>query len=645
MTNRLASEKSPYLKQHENNPVDWHPWKSETLKLAKDEKKPIFLSVGYASCHWCHVMAHESFEDEETAKIMNEKFINIKVDREERPDLDYVFQRSLSILTGTQGGWPLSMFLDENGVPFTGGTYFPPKEMQGRPDFRKVLNNVSDVYRDNREKIIAQASQMQDIFSKINQRSAVLNQPLLPFVDKIISYLDEEHGSFKGAPKFPQFYLFDAMFYFYLKTNDEKYLKPVEILLKNICSKGIYDQLIGGIARYTVDDKWIIPHFEKMLYDNIQFISLLSKFYQSTKSDYFKSKLIQTIKYINTEFVNDIGLYGSAYDADSEGVEGKFYTWSFDELSKILQTNLNIFAKKYSVTNEGNFEGKNILVEQNNDLDEKEQEIIERTEKDLILIRNKRVKPLFDDKSQTDQNAFLITALLNASVVLEDENIKEIAFQKFKILKEKMSDKIFHCYQSEEIDVFLEDYVFYSKLLLNLYEIEEKKEYLDEASKIMVEAWNMFYDDKSKLLQKNPIKINDLFVNPVDLNDNNIPNGNSVYLTQINKLYYITNEKHWFEKSRILQQSFHQVLNSNFSQMFSFVKALDMYHETISFTFYGDNKEIKDYLLKNYFDRAIFIYNTENNSDSGVVICKNQTCSNKISSINEINDYLKGIRN
>ena len=645
MTNRLASEKSPYLKQHENNPVDWYPWKSETLKLAKDEKKPIFLSVGYASCHWCHVMAHESFEDEETAKIMNEKFINIKVDREERPDLDYVFQRSLSILTGTQGGWPLSMFLDENGVPFTGGTYFPPKEMQGRPDFRKVLNNVSDVYRDNREKIIAQASQMQDIFSKINQRSAVLNQPLLPFVDKIISYLDEEHGSFKGAPKFPQFYLFDAMFYFYLKTNDEKYLKPVETLLKNICSKGIYDQLIGGIARYTVDDKWIIPHFEKMLYDNIQFISLLSKFYQSTKSDYFKSKLIQTIKYINTEFVNDIGLYGSAYDADSEGVEGKFYTWSFDELSKILQTNLNIFAKKYSVTNEGNFEGKNILVEQNNDLDEKEQEIIERTEKDLILIRNKRVKPLFDDKSQTDQNAFLITALLNASVVLEDENIKEIAFQKFKILKEKMSDKIFHCYQSEEIDVFLEDYVFYSKLLLNLYEIEEKKEYLDEASKIMNEAWNMFYDDKSKLLQKNPIKINDLFVSPVDLNDNNIPNGNSVYLTQINKLYYITNDKHWSEKSRILQQSFHQVLNSNFSQMFSFVKALDMYHETISFTFYGDNKEIKNYLLKNYFDRAIFIYNTENKSDSGVVICKNQTCSNKISSINEINDYLKGISN
>ena len=646
MSNQLGKEKSPYLRQHENNPVDWYTWNSETLKLAKDKKKPIFLSVGYASCHWCHVMAHESFEDEETAKIMNEKFINIKVDREERPDLDYVFQRSLSILTGTQGGWPLSMFLDENGVPFTGGTYFPPKEMQGRPDFRKVLNNVSDVYRDNREKIIAQASQMQDIFSKINQRSAVLNQPLLPFVDKIISYLDEEHGSFKGAPKFPQFYLFDAMFYFYLKTNDEKYLKPVETLLKNICSKGIYDQLAGGIARYTVDDKWIVPHFEKMLYDNIQFISLLSKFYQSTKSDYFKSKLAQTIKFINTEFVNNIGLYGSAYDADSEGVEGKFYTWSYDELAKVLKSNLDIFAKKYLISNEGNFEGKNILIENKNELDEKEKEIIKKTEEDLIIIRNKRVKPLFDDKSQTDQNAFLISALLSASIILKDEDIKEIAIQKFKILKEKVSGKIFHCYQSDEIDVFLEDHVFYSKLLLNLYEIDGKKEYLDEASKIMVEAWNMFYDEKSKLLQKNPIKRNDLFVSPVDLNDNNIPNGNSVYLTQLNKLYYITNDKHWSEKSRLLQQSFHQILNSNFSQMFSFVKALDMYHETISFTFYGENKEIKEiknHLLKNYLDRAIFIYKIDIGTNSGVVICKNQTCSNKITSISEINDYLKDI--
>jgi len=643
MTNRLASEKSPYLKQHENNPVDWYPWNSETLKLARNQKKPIFLSVGYASCHWCHVMAHESFEDQETAKIMNEKFINIKVDREERPDLDYVFQKSLSILTGTQGGWPLSMFLDENAVPFTGGTYFPPKEMHGRPDFRKVLNNVSDVYRDNREKIISQATQMQNIFTKINQRSAVLDQPLLPFVDKIISYLDEENGSFKGAPKFPQFYLFDAMFYFYLKTKDKKYFNPVETLLNNISSKGIYDHLAGGIARYTVDEKWIIPHFEKMLYDNIQYISLLTKFYQNTNSNYFKKKLIQTINFLNRDFINESGLYGSAYDADSEGVEGKFYIWSFEELKKLSKDSFELLKKKYSITSEGNFEGKNILVENKNELTLNEDEKLNLLENELLLVRNKRIKPLFDDKSQTDQNAFLIDVLFNASIILNDNKIKNIAISKFEILQEKLKNKFYHCYQDNEVGVFLEDYVFYSKLLMTMYEIESDKNYLDKLIKIMNEVWEMFYDEKSKLLQKNQIKDNDLFVSPIDLNDNNIPNGNSIYLDICNKLYSITNDRLWLDKSEVLKKSFHQILNSNFSQMFSFIKILDICNDTISFTFYGNKNElldIKNRLLKEFLGRAVFIYKFEENSKSGVVICKNQTCSNKISGINEINAYL-----
>ena len=643
MTNRLASEKSPYLKQHENNPVDWYPWNSETLKLARNQKKPIFLSVGYASCHWCHVMAHESFEDQETAKIMNEKFINIKVDREERPDLDYVFQKSLSILTGTQGGWPLSMFLDENAVPFTGGTYFPPKEMHGRPDFRKILNNVSDVYRDNREKIISQAPQMQNIFTKINQRSAVLDQPLLPFVDKIISYLDEENGSFKGAPKFPQFYLFDAMFYFYLKTKDKKYFNPVETLLNNISSKGIYDHLAGGIARYTVDEKWIIPHFEKMLYDNIQYISLLTKFYQNTNSNYFEKKLIQTINFLNRDFINESGLYGSAYDADSEGVEGKFYIWSFEELKELSKDSFELLKKKYSITFEGNFEGKNILVENKNELTLNEDEKLNLLENELLLVRNKRIKPLFDDKSQTDQNAFLIDVLLNASIILNDNKIKNIAISKFEILQEKLKNKFYHCYQNNEVGVFLEDYVFYSKLLMTIYEIESDKNYLDKLIKIMNEVWEMFYDEKSKLLQKNQIKDNDLFVSPIDLNDNNIPNGNSIYLDICNKLYSITNDRLWFDKSEVLKKSFHQILNSNFSQMFSFIKILDICNDTISFTFYGNQNElleIKNRLLKEFLGRAVFIYKFEENSKSSVVICKNQTCSNKISGINEINAYL-----
>ena len=644
MSNQLKNEKSPYLKQHEDNPVDWLAWNKKTLQKAKDQKKPIFLSVGYASCHWCHVMAHESFEDEKTAELMNEKFINIKVDREERPDLDYVFQKSLSILTGTQGGWPLSMFLDENGVPFTGGTYFPPEEMQGRPDFKKVLNNVSDVYKENREKIIAQAPQMQDVFSKINQRSAVLNQPLEPFVDKILNYLDEKYGSFKGAPKFPQFYMFDAIFYFYLKTNNQKYLTAVETLLSNISSKGIYDQLEGGIARYAVDEKWIIPHFEKMLYDNIQYINLLTKFYQKTKKEYFKKKLVQTISFINTAFKNNEGLYGSAYDADSEGIEGKYYIWSYEELKKLLQNDLALIEKKYEISNTGNFEGKNILVESKQELTNEENDKIIEIEKKLIQERQKRIKPFFDDKSQTDLNAFVLDALINASIVLENENLKKEVFNTLKILNDKLSNKIYHCYDSKEIDVFLEDYAYYAMLLITLYEVDGDEDSLKKSIIIMKEIWEIFYNKDTQLLQKNKIEENDLFVSPIDLNDNNIPNGNSVYLNLCNKLYTITNDKIWIDKVEILKKSFHQVLNSFFSQMFSFIKTLDLCDNNISFSLFGNQdsiKDIKNNLQKNYLGRATFIYKNKDENEGSVVVCKNQTCSEKLKNLDEINKYLE----
>ena len=644
MANQLKNEKSPYLKQHENNPVDWFAWNKKTLQKSKNEKKPIFLSVGYASCHWCHVMAHESFEDQETAKLMNEKFINIKVDREERPDLDYVFQRSLSILTGTQGGWPLSMFLDENGVPFTGGTYFPPTEMQGRPDFKKVLNNVSDVYKENREKIIAQAPQMQDVFSKINQRSAVLNQPLEPFVEKIISYLDEEYGSFKGAPKFPQFYMFDAIFYFYLKTNNKKYLTPVETLLSNISSKGVYDQLEGGIARYSVDEKWIIPHFEKMLYDNIQYVNLLTKFYQKTKKEYFKKKLIQTINFLNKEFKNNENLYGSAYDADSEGVEGKYYVWPYQELKDILQNDLSLFEKKYEVSNTGNFEGKNILVESKKELTEEENNKIIEIEKKLVQERQKRSKPFFDNKSQTDLNAFLLDTLINASIVLEDSKLKNDALDALKILSEKLSKKIYHCYNSSEIDVFLEDYVYYAMLLITIYEVDCDESSLEKSISIMKEIWEVFYNKDTQLLQKNIIKENDLFVSPIDINDSNIPNGNSVYLSLCNKLYTITNDKFWKDKVEVLKKSFHQLLNSFYSQMFSFIKTLDLCEDSISFTFFGNQDSIKNIkidLQKNYLGRATFVYKNIDEIEGSVVVCKNQTCSEKLKNLAEINSYIE----
>jgi len=349
LENLLKNENSPYLKQHENNPVHWYPWGTKALDKAKELKKPIFLSVGYASCHWCHVMAHESFEDKNTASVMNEKFINIKVDREERPDLDNVFQKSLAILTGTPGGWPLSMFLDENGVPFSGGTYFPPKEMYGRPSFANILNQVSEFYGKNRDKVIQQASQIKDVFQKDQKKSSVIGQNLNPHLEAMLNYIDFEWGGFQGSPKFPQFYVFESFLHFYKKNKNKKFYDAVKILLNNVCSRGLYDHLLGGIARYSTDDRWIAPHFEKMLYDNILFVNLLGQFYLQEPNEYYKEKLIQTVEFVNNSFKNKENLLGSAFDADSEGIEGKYYVWDDKELRSALEKDYNLFAKYFDI--------------------------------------------------------------------------------------------------------------------------------------------------------------------------------------------------------------------------------------------------------------------------------------------------------
>ncbi len=644
MPNELKNEKSPYLKQHENNPVDWLPWKKNTLDKAKKERKPIFLSVGYASCHWCHVMAHESFENNDTAKIMNEKFINIKVDREERPDLDSIFQKSLGVLTGAQGGWPLSMFLDENAVPFTGGTYFPPKEMHGRPSFTQVLENVSKVYSENREKIIAQVSQLQMVFKEFNRKNAVLNQNLEPYAEKIIQYFDEINGGFKGAPKFPQFYVFDTIFYFYKKNNDKKFLTPVEKLLNNISSKGIYDQLEGGIARYTVDEKWIIPHFEKMLYDNILYVNLLNQFLQKENSDYLKNKLKQTIKFINSEFVSENTLLGSAYDADSEGIEGKYYIWKYDEIKSQLKNKFEIFNKKYLISKEGNFEGSNILIENtDNKFTDEEVEKLKEAESLLLIERKKRIKPFFDNKVQTDLNCFWLYSNLYSSLILDDQELYKKTIDSIDHINDKLKKNIFHCYnkKNEEIDVFLEDYVYYSLLLITMYEINNDKASLDKCEKKMEECWQLFFNKENNLLQKNILKSNDLFVQPIDIGDSNVPNGNSIYLLICSKLKNITNNKLWNEKLDILSKSFHSYINYNFSQMFSYLKILDICAENITVTLHGKiNEKIKNEILKKFMGNVSIIYK-ESNDEFFIVICKNQTCSKKLKDLNEVNDYIK----
>ena len=644
MSNLLKNEKSPYLKQHENNPVHWHPWNKEALQKAKELKKPIFLSVGYASCHWCHVMAHESFEDANTATIMNEKFVNIKVDREERPDLDNVFQKSLAILSGTPGGWPLSMFLDENGVPFTGGTYFPPKEMYGRPSFVNILTQVSDFYAKNKDKIIQQAAQIKDIFQNDQKKSSVIGQNLNPHLEAMLNYVDFEWGGFQGSPKFPQFYVFESFLHFYKKNKNKKFYDAVQILLDNVCSRGLYDHLLGGIARYSTDDRWIVPHFEKMLYDNILFINLLGQFYLKEPKEYYKEKLVQTVEFINNSFKNKENLLGSAYDADSEGVEGKYYVWDDKELRSVLEEDYNLFAKYYDISENGNWEGKNILIEKSVKPTEEENEKLKKIKYKLLNIREKRPKPFFDDKTQIDLNAYWISTLIFVAEIFNKEEWKKLALSNYNLIKSLTKDEIYHCYKDKDgVKVFLDDYAYLAQLIINLYETTGEINYLEDAKKITQQTWDLFYDKENKILQKNPIKQNDLFVPPLDINDNNIPNGNSVFLLNCKKLEVITGDAKWQSMSKELMQSFHSFLNLKSTQMVSYIKNLDMCEELITFTFFGDikeNKDLQQFVKKNYLKYSTLIYK-DDPKENYLIVCKNQTCSNKIKSLDELKSVVK----
>ena len=560
MKNILSGDPSPYLQQHKNNPVHWQTWNKESLNQAKIQKKPILLSVGYSSCHWCHVMAHESFEDRSTADLMNKFFINIKVDREERPDLDFIFQSSFQLFNQSGGGWPLTMFLDENGVPFMGGTYFPKDEKHGLPAFKTILQKVHEAYTDQRTKIIKQ----KDLITKNLKlkKTNVIGQEPEPILDHILNNLDDNNGGYKGAPKFPTFYVFETLIYFYNKTKNPKYLKPVELILKKLCSKGIYDHVEGGISRYTVDENWLIPHFEKMLYDNVQFVLLLTKFLKIRHNKYFIKKIKQTANFLNTSFLTkETNLLGSAFDADSEGVEGKYYVYDYNELKDIKG-----IKNFFDIKPEGNWEGKIILDE----LKEPDDEII----KQLLQIRMKRKKPFFDKKNQLDLNCLWVSSLISLNNILPNEGYLKTAENFYEKIEKKFCAKnIFHSY-SEDIS-FIEDYTYLIQCLLDLSDATMNSKYRILAKKYCDEAINKFYDNNNNIFQKNEKSKNDIFMNPIDISDNTLPNANSIMLINFSRLGYINQAKN-------LSTSLNGYLNIYKNFMTSSLKALDFFKEISS---------------------------------------------------------------
>ena len=553
--NVLSDDLSPYLKQHKDNPVNWQVWSKETLEFSKQNKKPIMLSIGYASCHWCHVMAHESFDDSETANIMNKLFVNIKVDREERPDLDFIFQSSFQLFNQAGGGWPLTMFLDENGVPFMGGTYFPKEPNHGLPSFKEVLKKVSDTYKEQREKIIKQKDLI--IKNLDLKKNSVLNQDLEPILEMSLKHLDSVKGGYKGAPKFPTFNLFETLLYFYNSSNNKKYLKPVELIIKQLCSKGIYDHVEGGIARYTVDEDWIIPHFEKMLYDNTQFVLLLSKYCKIDSDKYYKGKLEQTIEFLKNNFLNKEGFFGSAYDADSEGEEGKYYIYSYNEIKDIEN-----IGKYFEINPAGNWENKIILVEK----EKPTKEILNK----LFEIRLRKRKPFFDDKTQLDLNCLMISALIAANEILPKNGYLKLAEEFFlKIEKKYIGDKIHHSY-SKDI-VFIEDYAFLINAINDLSDKTMNFKYKDLARKLSQEAITKFFLEDKNIFQKNPKNNKDIFFKPIDIGDNTIPNGNAIMLINFIKLGMM-------DEAKKLSVSLNGYLNVYKNHMMTAIRALDFFN-------------------------------------------------------------------
>ena len=553
--NNLVNDPSPYLLQHKDNPVNWQIWSPDIIKIAKEKSKPILLSIGYASCHWCHVMAHESFQDKETADLMNKYFINIKVDREERPDLDFVFQSSFQLFNQAGGGWPLTMFLDENGVPFMGGTYFPKNSQNGLPSFKEVLQKVYDAYQEQKTNIIEQKGLI--IKNLDLKKNSVLSQDLEPIIETSLSYLDPIKGGYKGAPKFPTFNLYETLLYFYNKTKQKKYLDPVILLINQITSKGIYDHVEGGIARYTVDENWVIPHFEKMLYDNAQFILLLSRFCKIINEDHLKKKLEQTIEFLKKEFLNKDNLLGSAYDADSEGVEGKYYVYDYAEIKDI--ENIDNY---FELDPKGNWENKTILVEKKIS----PQAIIDK----LLAIRRNKKKPFFDSKTQLDLNCLWISALISADDILPKNNYLKLAEDFYSKVEEKyINNNIQHSYSKE--DVFLEDYAFLINALNDLSDKTMNFRYKDQAKKLCREAISKFYVVEKHIFQKNKITNNDIFFKPIDIGDSTIPNGNAVMLINLIRLGMM-------KEAKKLTDSLNGYLNIYKNHMMTAIRAIDFFN-------------------------------------------------------------------
>ncbi len=574
--NRLAKETSPYLLQHAHNPIDWYPWGEEAFRRAEAEDKPILVSIGYAACHWCHVMERESFEDETTARIMNEHFINIKIDREERPDVDHIYMDALQAMAGS-GGWPLNMFLLPSRKPFYGGTYFPPRAAYNRPSWKETLLAVSEAFRLKRKDLEDQAASLTEHLHQSNQFGMDTVNRLIPkeelFTEKqcdaivlaIMGQADKEWGGFGHAPKFPGTYIIQYLLRYYRTKKNEEALRQALLSLDKMINGGIYDQLGGGFARYSTDEKWLAPHFEKMLYDNALLTDTLCEAYQLTKNNVYAQTLRHTLEFVQRELTSPEGAFYSALDADSEGEEGKFYVWSLEEVEAILGTDAPAFCAYYDVQRQGNWEDHNILwvprpaetvaAELKMVLPELTA-LLRKCREKLMEVRSRRVRPGLDDKILLGWNALMIHACCKAYAALGDQTFLNMAQRAMTSIWQNMrhpgaSPAFWHTYKAGEAryPAFLDDYAYLIRALAALQEVTGELEWLRKAKALTEFVTEQFGDENARYCYYTAAGQADVIVRKKEIYDGAIPSGNAVMAQNLWYLSIVFDRKDWAERA------------------------------------------------------------------------------------------------
>lgn len=581
--NRLIDETSPYLLQHAHNPVDWYPWGDEALQRAKEEDKPILVSIGYAACHWCHVMERESFEHERIAEFMNEHFVCIKVDREERPDVDNIYMDAVQALTG-QGGWPLNMFLTPDTRPFYGGTYFPPQPAHGRPSWAQVLEWIANLYRTDRPKVEQQADNLTGHISGIDNQLIDLKPPAEGVVfaeqdvtavyDRLVPQFDKVNGGFGGAPKFPGTFNLMVLMRLYYYTGTRPALDHALFSLDNMMYGGIYDQLGGGFARYAVDNAWLVPHFEKMLYDNALLVEALADAYKLTGAPRYKQCINETVDWLLREMTSDDGGFYAALDADSEGEEGKFYVWSLDEVDAALGEEGALFKQAYDVSINGNWEGKNILnrpepwgpiAEKNGiSLAEMEQKMAAAREK-LLAKRAERVRPGLDDKIIVSWNALMISGLIRAYEALGDDKLLSVSLKNMAFLLkacwhcEGGESKLYHSFKNgARHPAFLDDYGALIRALIDLYQVTFDTDHLKIAETLLQDVLEKYADADSALFYYTAEDQADILYRKKEVYDSVTPSGNALMADNLMRLYFFTGTDAYGKKAEQMLLSIKQ---------------------------------------------------------------------------------------